>query len=171
MKITPEIKKFIYDNKSLSGRKLSALIETKFNIKISYVSIEPHLQKARIEAEAENIAKIEAIRSKILGDADTYAAKYLKILDEEIDAWYEILKASRDIKIEDIKDRQAASQTLQKYINSIIEFAKPPEKQDINITIPDSLDKRIAKYKDYFKDLEDGNESKSKGIAGGNGSG
>lgn len=132
MKITPEIKKFIANNTSLSSRDLSSQIAEKFHVDVSYRAIEPHLKAARLEAEASNAAKVEAVRAKILDDADAYAGKYLKILDDEIDAWVKLLKEGvytfpdgKQIRIEDIKDRQAASQSMHKYIGSVIEFAKP----------------------------------------------
>jgi hypothetical protein len=132
MKITPEIKKFIATNTSLSSRDIAPLVAKNFGVNVSYRAIEPHLKAARQEVEASNAAKVEAVRAKILDDADAYAAKYLKILDEEIDAWGKLLKEGvfefpdgRKIRIEEVKDRQAASQSMHKYIGSVIEFVKP----------------------------------------------
>jgi hypothetical protein len=39
MKVTPEIKKYIYDNNTLSSRALAGSIESKFNIKIGHVTL------------------------------------------------------------------------------------------------------------------------------------
>lgn len=154
-KINQEIKKFIYDNSTLSDTALSGLIEQKFGIKVSDRAIDPYLIKARAEKEANNAAKIEAVRSKILDDADAYAGKYLKILDEEIDSWRTLLKegiiifpSGEKILICDIKDRQAASQTMHKYISTVIEFVKPGQ----NNPIPDDdldakLDRLIERRK------------------------
>ncbi len=138
-KINPEIKKFIYDNSTLSDTALSGLIEQKFGIKVSDRAIDPYLKKSRAEKEANNAAKVEAVRSKILDDADAYAGKYLKILDEEIESWRTLLKEGvlkfpdkTEIRISDIKDRQAASQAMHKYISTVIEFVKPsPEKKEV----------------------------------------
>jgi len=131
-KVTPEIERFIQDNHTLNSTALSGLIEKKFGLKITYRAIDPYLDKARSDAESANAAKVEAVRAKILDDADAYAAKYLKILDEEIDAWGKLLKEGvfefpdgRKIRIEEVKDRQAASQSMHKYIGSVIEFVKP----------------------------------------------
>jgi hypothetical protein len=68
MKVTPEIKKYIYDNNTLSSRALASLIESKFNIKIGHVTIDSHLQKARADAQANNSAKVEAVRSAVLDE-------------------------------------------------------------------------------------------------------
>jgi hypothetical protein len=137
MKITPEIKRFIEDNNSLSSRSLSTLIAEKFEVDVTYRAIEPHLKASRAESEASNAAKVEAVRAKILDDADAYAGKYLKILDEEIEAWRTLLRdgvlyfpangngVKEKIQICDIKDRQAASQSMHKYISTVIEFVKP----------------------------------------------
>jgi hypothetical protein len=132
MKVTPEIKKYIYDNNTLSSRALASLIESKFNIKIGHVTIDGHLQKARADAQANNSAKVEAVRSAVLDDAQRYAGKYLDILDKDIDAWKKLLKSGtqtfpdgRTIRIENVKDRHAASQAIHKSISTVIEFAKP----------------------------------------------
>lgn len=58
MKVTPEIKKYIYINNTLSSRALAGLIESKFNIKIGHVTVDAHLQKARADAQANNSAKV-----------------------------------------------------------------------------------------------------------------
>jgi hypothetical protein len=132
MKITPEINKFIEDNNKLSARALSGLIEQKFNLKVSHKGIEPYLQKARADAQANNSAKIEAVRAKILGDADEWANKYLQYHDEEVEALRnlkltgkQVFEDKREIKIEDIKDRISVSQALHKHLTTIIEFVKP----------------------------------------------
>ncbi len=127
MKITPELKKFIEDNNTLSSRALAGLIESDFNIKISHVSIEKVLTKARASAQATNNAKVEAVRAAVLDDAQRYAGKYLTILDKEIDAWDKLLADAKDVHIEDVKGRAAASQALQKCISMVLEFAKPSE--------------------------------------------
>jgi hypothetical protein len=127
MKITPEIKKFIEDNNTLSSRALAGLIESDFNIKISHVSIEKVLAKARASALATNNAKVEAVRAAVLDDAQRYAGKYLAILDREIATWDKLLADAKDVPIEDVKGRAVASQALQKCIGMVLEFAKPSE--------------------------------------------
>jgi hypothetical protein len=127
MKITPELKKFIEDNNTLSSRALAGLIESKFNVKITHAGIEKHLTKARADAQANNSAKVEAVRAAVLDDAQRYAGKYLTILDKEIDAWSTLLANAQNVAIEDVKGRAAASQALQKCISMVLEFAKPSE--------------------------------------------
>jgi hypothetical protein len=126
-KITPEIKKFIESNCTLSDTALSGLIEKNFNIKITARAIDPHLQKARSATQATNNAKVEAVRAAVLDDAQRYAGKYLAILDKEIEAWDKLLTDAKDVPIEDVKGRAVASQALQKCISMVLEFAKPSE--------------------------------------------
>jgi len=156
MKLTPEIKKFIEDNNNLSARALSGLIESNFGIKISHVSIAEYLQKARAEAQANNNAKVEAVRSKILDDADRWANKYLKYLDEEVESLKAIKESGqqkfvaegkeRIIEIADIKDRISISQALHKYLTTVVEFVKPGDNSQMSDDDSDAkLDLLIAR--------------------------
>lgn len=169
-KITPEIEAFIFGNRALSGSSLKDLIGQKFGIQVTTRSVELYLARARAEAAADNAAKVEAVRSKILGDADVYAEKYLRYMDEEIEEWKKILKDGkqtfpdgRKIEIKSIKARSDASAAMHKFITSIIEFAKPPEKNpNININIPESLPERMKKYEKYYEQMD----AASKGAPG-----
>ena len=158
MKLTPEIKRFIEDNNRLNARALSGLIESKFKIKISHVSIAKHLQKARSDAQASNAAKIEAVRSKILDDADEWANKYLRYLDEEVESLRKLKDsgkltyiiegaANRTVEVTDIKDRMAISQTLHKYLTTVIEFVKPNSENLPDDDLDAKLERLIAKRK------------------------
>jgi hypothetical protein len=161
-KVTPEIERFIQSNCKLTSTALSGLIENKFDIKISYRAIDPYLKRFLSEAEAENNAKVEAVRSKILGDADAYAEKYLRYMDEEIEEWKKILKEGkqtfpdgRKIEVKTVKARSEASTSLHKFIISIIEFAKPHEQNpNININLPESLTERMKKYEKYYEQMD-----------------
>lgn len=139
MKITPAIKQFIEDNNSLSSRTLATLILEKFNVIVTYHAIEPHLQAARLEVEATNAAKVEAVRAKVLDDAGKWANKYLKYLDEEVENLKAIADAATDIKIENSRDRAAISQSLQKGLSMVLDFVKP--ETDIKINIKHDLSK------------------------------
>jgi hypothetical protein len=157
-KITPAIESFIYDNHTLTCRALVGLIENQFGITITYKTVNNYLEKARVEAASENNAKIEAVRSKVLDDADQWANKYLQYLDEEVEALRR-LKESGEIKfksgeserviaIADIKDRMAISQALHKHLITVIEFVKPGN----DATLPDEdldakLERLISKRK------------------------
>jgi hypothetical protein len=159
-KITPEIEKFIADNHLMTCRSLVALIEEKFKIKVTFKTVNNHLEAARADATSKNNAQVEAVRSAVLGDADLYAEKYLKYLDEEIEAWKSLLKDGKqifpdgsNIQIKSVKGRSEASLALHKYIVSIIDFAKPAS--SVNVTVHEDLKTRMAKYKDYFAGLED----------------
>ena len=149
-KVTPEIEKFIFTNRSLSGGSLRDLISKKFKLAITTRSIDRYLAKARAEATANNAAKVEAVRSKILDDADQWANKYLQYLDEEVEALKKLKETgkqefksgefTREIVIEDIKDRIAISQALHKHLITVIEFVKPGS----NTTLPDEdLDAKL----------------------------
>ena len=119
-KVTPEIEKFIFTNRALSGGALKDQIAKKFKLAITTRSIERYLAKARADATADNAAKVEAVRSKILEDADHWANDYLKYLDEEVNDLRKIKESgeqifkkgenTRTIEISDIKDRIAVSQ-------------------------------------------------------------
>jgi len=184
MKITPEIKRFIYDNSTLTSRALSGLIEQKFQIKVSYVSVDAVLQKARADKASDNNAKVEAVREAVLDDAQRYAGKYLDILDREIDAWDNLLTTgiqtfpkkegepeAAEIYIKDVKDRSTASQSLQKCIGMVLEFAKPAENPNVNVTINEDVTTRVARYKAYFEGLKDESNRGSDKVPGRNGSG
>jgi hypothetical protein len=152
VKITPEMKAFIAANCALSSRTLESMILAEFGVKYCYRSIENHLKTARREAEASNAAKVESVRSKILDDADAYAGKYLRVLDEEIEAWRDLLTKgeftfpdNRAIQINDIKDRQAASQSLHKYISTVIGFVKPSQLPILNDDLDERLDDLIKR--------------------------
>jgi hypothetical protein len=134
-KVTPEIEKFIFTNRALSGGPLRDLIAKKFKLAITTRSIDRYLAKARAEATANNAAKVEAVRSKILEDADQWANDYLRYLDEEVKDLRMIKETgeqtfgkgenTRKIEISDIKDRIAVSQALHKHLITVIEFVKP----------------------------------------------
>jgi hypothetical protein len=144
-KITPELEKFIADNHLMTCRALVALIEDKFKIKVTFKTVNNYLDIARAENASKNNAKVEAVRSAVLEDAGRYAEKYLKILDKDIDAWDAFLTSgilvfpkregeteARQITIDGAKDRSSASQSLQKCIGMVLDFAKPPEKGNNN---------------------------------------
>ena len=158
MKITPELKKFIEDNNTLSSRALAGLIGSNFNIKITHAGIEKHLTKARAAAQATNSAKVEAVRAAVLDDAQRYAGKYLAILDREIDAWDLLLANAPDVPIDDVKGRAVASQALQKCISMVLEFAKPSEGPQPNESWADT---RLA----ILRAVDDDQEAKEKLIA------
>ena len=158
-KVTPEIEKFIFTNRALSGGALRDLIAKKFKLAVTTRSIERYLAKARAEATADNAAKVEAVRSKILEDADHWANDYLRYLDEEVkdlrkikesgEQTFKTKDGTRKIEIVDIKDRIAVSQALHKHLITVIEFVKPGNG---NTTLPDEdldakLERLISKRK------------------------
>ena len=158
-KVTPEIEKYIFTNRALSGGALKGQISKKFKIVITTRSIERYLAKARAEATADNAAKVIAVRSKILEDADHWANDYLKYLDEEVKDLRKIKETGeqsfgegetlRKIEITDIKDRIAVSQALHKHLITVIEFVKPGSG---NVDLPDEdldakLERLISKRK------------------------
>ena len=63
------------------------------------MTTDAHPQKARADAQANNSAKVEAVRSTVLDDAQRYAGKYLDILDKDIDAWKKLLESGTFITI------------------------------------------------------------------------
>jgi len=134
MKITPVIKQFIIDNNSLSSRTLSQLILEKFNVKITARAVDPHLMAARREVEAENAAKVEAVRAKVLDESGKWASKYLQYLDEEVENLKAIADAATDTKIENARDRATVSMALQKGLSMVLDFVKPENDIKINIT-------------------------------------
>lgn len=155
-KVTPEIEKFIFANRALSGGALKDQISKKFKIVITTRSIERYLAKARAEATANNAARVEAVRAKILDDADQWANKYLQYLDEEVEALRKLKESGemkfktgeveRIIAIEDIKDRIAISQSLHKHLITVIEFVKPGDGSQISDVDSDAkLDLLIAR--------------------------
>lgn len=133
-KISPEIKKFIESNCTLSDTALSGLIEKQFEIKVTPRTIDPYLKKARADKEATNGAKVEAVRAKILDDADKWANKYLRYLDEEVENLKAIADAATDTKIENARDRATVSMALQKGLSMVLDFVKPENEIKINVT-------------------------------------
>lgn len=136
-KITPEVEAFIFGNRSLSGSALKDLIAKKFDIQVTTRSVELYLARARAEAAANNAAKVDAVRSKILDDADKWANKYLQYTDDEIESIRKLIKDAEEgdnpIRLETAKDRLAASAALHKMLSTIIEFVKPGD----NTPVPD----------------------------------
>ena len=159
VKVTPEIEAFITDNHTLTCRALVGLIENKFKIKITFKTVNNYLEKARAENASKNSAKIEAVRSKILDDADQWANKYLKYLDEEVECLRSLKETGqqtfkigeesvRILEITDIKDRIAVSQTLHKYLSTVIEFVKPKGTDDSSdVDLDAKLDQLIERRK------------------------
>ncbi len=131
-KITPEIEKYIAANRALSGGALKDLIAKKFKIVVTSRSVELYLAKARAEAESDNAAKVEAVRSKILDDA-------------EIESLRKLIKASEEgehpVALETARDRLAASTALHKMLSTIIDFVKPEEKANVTVNIKPDLSK------------------------------
>jgi hypothetical protein len=121
------------------------MIWDKFQVRVSYVTVQKVLEEARAEQEQENNAKVEAVRSKILDDADKWANKYLQYTDEEIESLRRLIKKSEEgpnaITLETARDRVAASAALHKMLSTIIDFVKPDVKTDINVNIQPDLSK------------------------------
>ena len=114
------------------------IIESTFGVTLTHKAIEPHLSKARLGVQAGNAAKVAAIQAEVLSNEKRYVDRYLDFLDKEIEAWNKLLETGvqvfpkrdnevepREITINDIKDRAAASQNLLKCINSVLDFVKP----------------------------------------------
>jgi len=144
-KITPKIRQYISDNRTVSSRALSTLIWTKFQVRVSYVTVQKALDEIRAETKQENEAKVEAVRSKILDDADKWANKYLQYTDDEIESLRKLIKASEGgdepVALETARDRLAASQALQRMLSTIINFVKPEVQADVNVSIKPDLSK------------------------------
>jgi hypothetical protein len=141
-KITPEIEKYIYTNRALSGGVLKDQIAKKFKIVVTKRSVELYLARARATASEDNAAKIEAVREKILESGDLRAEKYLKYLDENVEALNELLKGAKGkIKIESTKDYVAASLALLKSLSTVLDFVKPTEKTNLNVSFKPDLSK------------------------------
>jgi hypothetical protein len=149
-KITPEVEKYIYTNRALSGGVLKDRIATKFKIVVTKRSVELYLARARATASEDNAAKIEAVREKILESGDLRAEKYLKYLDENVEALNELLKGAKGkIKIESTKDYVAASQALLKSLSTVLDFVKPSEKPtitNINIDLSKFNEEELEQY-------------------------
>lgn len=152
-KVTPVIESFISDNHTLTCRALVGLIEKEFQIKLTFKTVNNYLEKARAEAASENSAKVEAVRSKILDDADQWANKYLRYLDEEVEELRQIKETGsvkfgeREIEISDIKDRIAVSQSLHKHLITVIEFVKPSSNamssdEDLDVKLNQLIERR-----------------------------
>lgn len=140
-KVTPEISKFIQSNCKLTPNALSGLISKKFSIDITEQALRPHVERARAEAAADNNAKVEAVRAKILDGGDIRAEKYLKYLDDNVEALHNLILNAKEIKVEDVKDLVAVSNSLQKSLCAVLDFVKPAEKGDINVSIKPDLSK------------------------------
>lgn len=141
-KVTPEIIKFINSNHKLTATELSGIIEKRFSLKITSQAVNPYVVKARADAAEKNNAKVEAVRSKILDDADKWANVYLQYTHDEIESLLKLIKASDGkIKLESPKDRMAASQALHRMLSTIIDFVKPEPEANLNINIKPDLSK------------------------------
>lgn len=153
-KVTPAISKFILSNCTLSPDALSKLILKKFKIQITGRALYPHVEAARAETASNNDAKVEAVRAKILDGGDIRAEKYLKYLDDNVEALHKLIVDAKEIKVEDVKDLVAVSNSLQKSLCAVLDFVKPAETPNINITIPESLTERMKKYEKYYEQMD-----------------
>ena len=152
-KVTPEIEKFIQSNRALTANALSGLIFKKFKIEISGKAIKPHLERARAEEAANNNAKVEAVRAKILDAGDLRAEKYLKYLDENVEALHNLLTGAKAVKVETARDYVAVSQTLVKSLSEVLSFVKLPEKCDINVNVKPDLSKLSLDQLDQLESI------------------
>lgn len=117
----------------------------------------PHIRQARADREAKNNAKIEAVREKIIDDADKWASKYLRYLDEEIENLKILLDKSKDVPIKTARDRAAISQSFQKSLSLILDFVKPETSQNItniNIDLSRLTEKELEDYGRLASKLE-----------------
>jgi hypothetical protein len=151
-KVTPEIIKFINSNHKLAATELSGIIEKRFNLKITSQAINPYVVKARAAAAANNNAKVEAVREKILDSADKWANKYLQDLDEEVAALKKLITDCKGVKIESAKDRIAISQAYQKSLMAVLDFVKPEKNFQIKIESlsDEEIDKRLVELMDII---------------------
>jgi formate dehydrogenase maturation protein FdhE len=152
-KITPKIRQFITDNRTMASRALAALIWKKFQVRISHATVNTVLDEVRLEKSQENNAKVEAVRSKILDDADKWANKYLQYTDEEIESLRKLIKASEEgdkpVCLETARDRLAASTALHKMLSTIIDFVKPEESKttiNVNADISKLSEEELEEY-------------------------
>jgi ribosome-associated translation inhibitor RaiA len=134
-KVTPEIKEYIKDHLGLASRELSKAIFENFKVQISYVSCASWLKAMRAEAAQENQAKVDALRSKVLSNADKFANEYLAISDQVIRELKSVLDNSKNLKVESVKDRMLVAQVLNKYLEMIIGFANPEVANNIEINL------------------------------------
>lgn len=169
IKITPKIRQYISDNRTIASRPLAELIWTKFQVRVSYVTVQKALDEVRAEKQQENEAKVEAVRSKILDDADKWANKYLQYTDEEIESLRKLIKTSEEgenpVALETARDRLAASTALHKMLSTIIDFVKPEETTNVNISIKPDLSKLSLEQLEQLESiaLQLGGDQASKG--------
>jgi hypothetical protein len=135
-KVTPAIIKFIEANKTLNSSQLAKLLEKKRKIKLSYKTIDPYLQAARAEEQSANDAKIEAIRTHLLDESEKWGDKWLRLMSDEIEALEKLIKDAdaSGIKLENAKDRMAASQAVHRMLTLLTSFIKPKD-DEINTQI------------------------------------
>ena len=155
--VTPEMEAFIQDNNCLSDSAIVELLEKNFNIKISLPTAFRYLEKARANAAAINSSKVEAVREQVLDNANIYAAKYLKMIDDEICALDKILKTgsiafhnSEDrgeesdapgcLNLDSLRDRNATSQNLQKAVAMILQFVAPAGDTNLKLSLKPNFD-------------------------------
>jgi hypothetical protein len=138
-KVTPAIEKFISSNCTLTPNAISGIIFKRFKIEITGKALQPYVERARAETAAINNAKVEAVRAKILESGDLRAEKYLKYLDDNVEALHNLIINAKDIKIEDVKDLVAVSNSLQKSLCAVLDFVKPPETANVSVTVKSDL--------------------------------
>jgi len=170
-KVSPEAAEFIEQNCFMKPVALSALLKKNFGLSLSLKGLYNYVNRFRASQQADNFAKVEAVRSKILGDADTFAEQYLKCVDDEIQAWVAILASGsqafpdgREIQIESIRNRAEASSMLHKYIAFVLEFVKPGNGQELNPAVVKSVQERMREYEQYYLTQV---ESSGEGATGG----
>lgn len=153
-KVTPAIEKFVQSNCTLTSNTLSALIEKRFKIKITSKALEPYIARARAESIAVNDAKVEAVRSQILDDGGLQAGKYLKYLDENIEALNNLLKNADCVKIETARDYVAVSQALLKSLSTVLEFVKPEKEASANVSHKPDLSRLSIEQLRQLRDIK-----------------
>ena len=140
-KITKEIKEFIKSNSTKSDDALVLLIKEHFNVDVTDRTIDPYLKRSRIEVQEINNAVAETVRGEIFATGKLRAEKYLRYLDENVEALHAHVVEAKDIEVKDMKDFVAVCNSLQKNLCSVLDYVKPPDESNVNINIRPDLSK------------------------------
>lgn len=168
--ITPEAKKYILDNCSLSTPELKKILHEKFGVDVSEVGIWEHVKRARQRAEEATRTADAYLSQTIAERVSGYAPKILARYEKELERIESILDGENNEFILDIADDGTRNKFWHdKYVKLYDQLSKnylalrPPiqtvrieSNVDPDVALMDTwTDEQIKAYEKFLATMED----------------
>lgn len=171
--ITPEAKKYILDNCSLSTPELKKILHEKFGVDVSEVGIWEHVRKARQHAEEATRTADAHLSQTIAERVSGYAPKILARYEKELERIEAILDGtSNEFVLEVGDDGSRNKHWHEKYVKLYDQLSKnylalrPPiqtvrveSSVDPDVALMDTwTDDQIKAYEKFLATMEDNDQ-------------